>query len=1022
MLNSPPTSHWTVFKTMKHLRPLSTLGFVISCHVILLLLATPVSGFQRSKSNSRQIAPVRVGDAVEVKWFDEWKPGTVLSYENGAAEVEFAWTGSHTLERKFPLNEIRFPDGEGEWALWPVPDSDEKVAARYITRNETVVAIRTEDGNELELVIEDLPLRLKQKVKRTTIPGQENWIGGAEPFRVGDEVSVRSSRQWYDATVLKTMPGSIEAEYFSDAKIKTGTFAFDDVRYHNGEDFWRKWSDISGQFEIVARFVSRTETDATLLKEDGSSITVPIDKLNRKLRRLVMSAPVKGRENLIAGVNPLRIGDEVEAFSSSWRRGIVRELIPGSAMIEFENERGTGTQQIGVRLENIRFPNNQGHWMKWENSERTFSTIARFIRRTKTHAILLNEANREIKVDIAILTTKLRKMVEKSVVWAPKPPKIEFGEASIDRGFAVKVPDFSQFTLSSDAEPVQSRTGSVEEGGYGFNLENSNALSLVRGTGVGDWVAVGAYAKSGFKGYPFSTLHWVDLKENKLVASSGFSADQKIVDYSATQQRLLTFVQTRGSRPTTIGFCTYRIAPGEEVARPEFQWQLGEETRTQSERLTKELNDIEKLAVSDSVKKMLIDSAYESEERDLEWELQASGSEDYSSHLIGENRLLLAGKGILELYDFQRKERLYRMTGVASGSFQLHPSHKFIAVRRDNGFSICETDSGRQVAFQKNANPRFLGFSVDGTRVVAADRDQVYVWDLTRGGDPQTYPGKNLAGYERGRAISGSLSMIDDRWIWADGRLYSTKDGFVVWSYTAAGSLEGRTINVEHMDLEGNRLLVGATSRIGSLNGLPSVLIGTSIIPHQKVIEEVDQFDMAQMDMLKPGSGVRIVASGDGRIRSGIEAAVAANGWVQDDSSDVSIIGTAGPGKTVSQTYVKRAERSIHGRLGNSETVTKSMTPWIQQVTMQYKGGAFWSKGGGGGFLPGSGTSMEEINQSIARAQRPSYELFEDLELLEHRVFPHFDSGIGRSVITPAGLKDIINGPPEPMPDTFQGR
>ena len=76
-----------------------------------------------------------------------------------------------------------------------------------------------------------------------------------------------------------------------------------------GEGRWREWSDATGKFKIIARYISRTESDVTIRKQDGSDVTIPIDRLAVKLRRQVRETPITGKETLIAGVNPIRVGD-----------------------------------------------------------------------------------------------------------------------------------------------------------------------------------------------------------------------------------------------------------------------------------------------------------------------------------------------------------------------------------------------------------------------------------------------------------------------------------------------------------------------------------------------------------------------------------------------------------------------------------------------------------------------------------------------------------------------------------------
>ncbi|MCA9140852.1 MAG: hypothetical protein KDB00_28975, partial [Planctomycetales bacterium] len=99
------------------------------------------------------VAPVRVGDRVEVQWIRTWYPGTVLSVANGEVTVEYERSGLKTTG-DFKLENTRFPNGEGAWMMWRDSTGKFSVEARYLSRSESHVTIRKVDGSELEIPIE----------------------------------------------------------------------------------------------------------------------------------------------------------------------------------------------------------------------------------------------------------------------------------------------------------------------------------------------------------------------------------------------------------------------------------------------------------------------------------------------------------------------------------------------------------------------------------------------------------------------------------------------------------------------------------------------------------------------------------------------------------------------------------------------------------------------------------------------------------------------------------------------------
>lgn len=937
---------------------------ILLLNFVLWLVPGTLLAQGRSKANSRQIDPVRAGDDVEVKHHFKWLPGTVLSYENGQAEVEYLDNKKKNTD-SFSDKDMRFPNGEGHWTIWKDNKNRKSFAGRYITRDENEVMIRKEDGTDVTMPINDLSLSLKQKVRRTPIPGDENKINGTEPFRAGDRVQVTHFNSWHDGEVIKLEDGKVEVTYDRNNHSRTEFFDFEKVRFPDGEGVWREWKSAAGNFTIIARYLERTATHVTLLKENGQEVSVPIEKLSRDLRKMARKTPITGKENLVNGVSPVRRGDRVEVKSTwDWHAGVVTDVTVGQVMVEYEEH--SRVTKKAFDLNKVRFPAGQSQWMKWRNVERTKEFVARYIRRTDTHAILLKEDGSEFEFEIEKLEPKLKRLVEDTVSFAQRPEKIEFLSSPRTTNFMNQIATFSSLQLSdSEIEPVTA-VKAPADGGFGFELTNGNEVSRVIATGVNDWVAIGTNPSSRFKGYGITRLYWANPAEQKVVNGSGFSDDERIVDYSAKQNRLITVQLSNETWPKPIAFCTYRTEPGKEFADPEWRWDIAERKRSFGRAI------------------------------------------DYRARLVGDNQLLLADQNTLSLYDFKKAEIVYSLAGIDANFFVLHPSKNFFLVRKQGkGLSLHRTETGKQIAFDPDfENSGGCGFSQDGRKLIGLDRKYVNVWDLTVDAAPKKFDAGNLSSQRNRTKFKDAVTMIDDQWIWSSSYLYNTEKEMLVWGYQGGGvRLAGR-------DMLGDRLLVSGVR--SQSRGPAQLLVGVAKIPHQEAVDEMNKIDVKTMTMLERGVGVKIDAPGDRRVRAGIEAAMKVNGWVADPNSEIIISGSAKRGKTVKEEYRQFGIGRSTGRGrtggGGNGTISRSFTPWVQSVAITYRGQTAWRSGRSSGS-PYSASSVKELDASLNKASQASYSLFENLTIPETLFYPHFSTGLGHTEITPTGFFDKLHKP-----------
>ena len=942
--------------------------------------ATPITGKENAING---VVPVRVGDEVEVKYFSDWHPGVVQSIDIGQVVVDYK-RNNRDSSGTFDFDEIRFPNGGWHWEMWKNAAGTLSFEGRYVGRDPTQVTIKKTDGSNFVMKIEELERRLKRRVLSVPETAKLNHIDGAEPFRTGDEVQVVQSEVWYDGKVIELKDGEVMVEYNNRKydRVETELFSFDEIRFPNGEGRWREWASANGKFKIIGRYISRTKTHVTIRKLDGNEITVQNEKFSGAIRKIIRKTPITGEETLIGGVNPIRVGDQVEVrLNSRWRSwgnpadawgpGVIVESAAGGVMVELAGEK---KERKAFKLIDVRYPNGEGAWQKWTTDKGGHEVIARYIRRSSKDVTLLKENGKFAKIPIEMLDSRLQKIVKAIPVIVEPPTEMQFEGALRVASFLNNSPDFKSFTTSVEAVD----TVKALEGGVGIPLEYGNNVSEVMPLEIDPatfdakepWYALGTFAMSSFKELRHWTrLYWVCPSNQKYEEGPGFLPEERIVDYSAKQQRLLNVVLD-GGQP--VGFRTYLVQPRQVDAKPEFAWQVPlEETKTKR--------------VFDRSRRTLVNET----------------TEGFKVQLVGDNQLLLSSSGSVSLQDFEKKKIVYTIADVRKGNFVMHPSKRFFAVIKSGLVALIDVETGATLATEKTSEggASGVGFSLDGTKVVVID-SEIRIWDLQTNADPAVHERRNLL-----QSGSGSVVMIDDKWLKAGSRLYSLTKEIVVWSYAGDG------VTIRHDEMLGNMDLLAAyknASRFSRDKGSQVALVGLAQVPHAPAVKALRELEKIEMRMLRPGAGVRIEAAGDKRVRDGVLAGIEKAGWHEDPNAEVLIKASAERGETQTQQFEKY-EVTRFGRQATGEVTSVSATPWEQKVQIIFDGKTAWSDsrstGVPSGFDLGGGKT---VNSQVQNQTQATYSLFENLKLPKEIIYPKFRNGLGRTSITVNGFVDQL--------------
>ena len=916
--------------------------------------ATPITGQENAIGG---VVPVKVGDEVQVESFRDWHDGKVVSIDIGQIEVEYTRNG-HSQTSKFSFDKVRFPGGEGPWEMWKSADGELDIEARYLGRDATNVTLLKTDKSTINYPIEKLSRKLKQRVKQVAETAKRNFVNGAVPVRHGDQVMVQSGDSWSDGTVKEIKEGKASIEYFDPfwKTAKTKDFAFAEIRYPNGEGKWREWRSANGKFTVIARYISRTKTDVTIRKLDGKEITIKNGLLSTELRRAIAKTPITGKESMIGGVNPIRVGDNIQArqsrsFSSGpWVDGIIVESGAGYALIKMKDSWGKEVQK-SIPFKDIRYPNGEGHWRSWTDDAKSFKLLARYISRTKTHVTLLKEDDTTVDLPIDSLSARLKKIMKDTLVVAKRPELIEF-ETSLKIVSFLSKNRFAQTSLSDleSAEPI-----ATEEGGFGFELENGDRISaLIPTASENPWYALGTYSSNSFDGARWTRLYWTRPNQSKCVNGPNFQPDERIVEFSPKQSRLITVVIPRDGDGQPSGFCIYNVKAGEAEVTPEISWNapnVKSKKRYGNSRVSK-----------------------------------------FKAALIGDNQLLLATTGQVSLYDFNLRKIVYTVDGVIGNSYVLHPSKKYFVVNTSGGLNLYQTATGKHIAHEPSSSGSHCGFSQDGKKLVVIGAAKVRIWDLEKASEPTVLRKRNLS-------PSSTIVMLDDKWIMAGSQLYNIPKEIVVWAYSPLG------VQLADSKMLGKHHLLAATQ--SRRDGKRNALVGIAEVPHEGAMNALESLKEISMLMLKPGSGVKVDALGDKRIREGIMRAIEKNGWHEDPTSEFVISGKAFRGKSETLTFgSSRFGFSRFRKPSTSQTVTAA--PWRQEVKIMQGEQLAWSTSSGHvprSFLLGDG---ESVGRKMSEATKPSYELFENLVVPEEVIYPKFRNGLGRTAITVGGFIDKV--------------
>ncbi len=439
-----------------------------------------------------------------------------------------------------------------------------------------------------------------------------NFANAIDPVRPGDKIEVLYLGSWLPGEVLEYKKGQARVRYTFVTPTE-GIFSLDKMRFPNDEGTWMVWRDSTGQFQVEARLIGRTQTHVKLRKEDGNTIEVPIAKLADSLRAKLEKVATREKELVDAAL--VRVGDEVEVISfSTWYPGTVKKISPTGAVVSYTDS--FGKQEKEVEYAKMRYPNGEGPWTDWIDSTGNHRIKARYITHDETHVELLAESGKRIRLAREKLAESIESQLALRPILTRRPDEVDFDMSKVDYSnipswtdFGSKSPEVLSTSLSLEAA---SPDPTIHEMTMTSIPNNLGSIDLVVAAGGDEgWIALGTSpAKDGPK-QPAS-LHWFSTKSRTLQPGPKFFEGEILLGYSPSQNRLLTAEGLDLSGSATR-FCTYRLSPGDKTAKAEWKW---------------------------SVPKLSF----------------FSSKNDLTARFVGEDRVLLGYGATVTLFDLKKKE------------------------------------------------------------------------------------------------------------------------------------------------------------------------------------------------------------------------------------------------------------------------------------------------------------------------------------------------------------------------------
>jgi SLA1 homology domain 1, SHD1 len=767
-----------------------------------------------------------------------------------------------------------------------------------------------------------------------------------DPVRPGDKIEVYYLNKWLPGEVIEYKKGRALVRY-TFVNEREGEFTLEQMRFPNSEGSWMVWSDQSGKFKINARLIERSETHVKLKKEDDSVISVPIASLSDSLKNKLARMAKVEKEFIDSSL--VRVGDQVEWKSfNTWYPATVKKLLPGGAIVDYVD--GKATKEHEAKYADMRYPNGEGPWADWSDVSGKHKIKARYISHDETHVELLREGGKIVRMERARLAEKIESELAKRPVITRRPKEVEFDLSSVSyqnlpswMSFGTKLGQNDRGILNNIAARQATPLPNCE---FEVTLDRGGQVGpafLVQATKP--LIGLVLTPPTNAPDEPVS-IHWIDIDSQQLLPGPKFMYGEKVISYSADQQRLLT-AEGFDLRGSATRFCTYRLPPGQSKATAEWRWSVPE--------------------VSFMSRGNHLNAAF-----------------------VGENNVLIGYGGTVTLWNLADRRAEY-VVPASESDFSLSPDQQFFFTNQFSHAVVIETRSGKEVANYSNVGSRFCA---DGKHVLSMGGFGGSLIPLDRSREAiEIY-----AGFNSRRSQAANPVLIGSNLIFNGNRLWDLNKKLLIWSYQIDG------LNELLAESHGDQWLAMGSSK-GSA-GSTTLRVGITTVPGAKVLDSVENISQEQLYAIRPGVEVRIDGSvSDTRILNGLRNSIQKAGWRESQSAGLVIKAAAFRGPSETHTYsLSRFGRASSGP--SEQTITAA--PWKQSLSIEFAGTSIWSANSGGVSSFITASSDSSLEAEARKCELESFELFQTVQFPERVLSPKWANGFGTTKLDASGLKESL--------------
>jgi hypothetical protein len=354
--------------------------------------------------------------------------------------------------------------------------------------------------------------------------------------------------------------------------------------------------------------------------------------------------------------------------------------------------------------------------------------------------------------------------------------------------------------------------------------------------------------------------------------------------------------------------------------------------------------------------------------RNLQWaaaENQGMGGRKVAwGAFVDEERVAtLAEDGLLTIWTAATAKPLLFLKIDGGSRPAISPDRKYMAFATNTAVCVLDLASGEVVvtatAPQRLTWPK-LAFTPNGTRLVCASNDRIYVWDTVTGA---LYRDISLSGQGAGGPGESILCPNENNVLLSHTVLYNFESEVAFWTYSGANAAEMAEGTCWFGVLgpkEGGALVSGAAPPVGA---------------EEKLAQAMKAPDFY---VLKPGSTVKVNVSGlqDAAEQPRILAALSKK--LQDNGCKVLPVGTIE--LAASTEMGKRQDMEYHGR-GGGGSRSVSVQQYLTHIKFVYQGQTVWEANTSNieGIL--SLKDGETLEQHLRAHERPNYDFLANVTL-----------------------------------------